>query len=474
MSPEERLIEEMVKTAERSFGFHRVASKQDRRKPNGGTDENYSTTWDDDLDFLIDHDNDVALAMKLLVAGMHDGAVVNLTRALIRKLANGEPDRIQRRLDEVSRSVNSARAKIGQQTAETAKGSPYPFITADTPLDISRKWVIKGVMALEEISSFIGAPGGAKSALLTDIAIHTAIRPEWRSYKIREPRAVVYWALERGFLVRRRIEAYRRRDEIAGSIPIAIIPHIINLLDKQCAVDIVETIKAVQDHFGMAVGLVVFDTYSKGISAGGGDEDKAKDQNIVNANMRRVLEMIPIHISGIGHTGKDESRGERGSNAHLADVDMQAVVNGNDTIRTATVTKANDQDTGPLTSYSLERIELGLDPEDGDVISTFIVDDTPLPDFAAAKKGRPPKQALVAFNMLQKCITESGTSEYIRGGATKMVATVDMWKRYFQTSSVVATEDKKSFDTAFRRAADRLQADGFIEVWGGKVWIVRE
>ena len=39
---------------------------------------------------------------------------------------------------------------------------------------------------------------------------------------------------------------------------------------------------------GMPIGLAVFDTFAKLIAAAGGDENQAKDQGMVFANMQRV------------------------------------------------------------------------------------------------------------------------------------------------------------------------------------------
>jgi hypothetical protein len=91
----------------------------------------------------------------------------------------------------------------------------------------------------------------------------------------------------------------------------------------------------------------------------------------VQANLRWVLDKINIHIAGIGHTGKDESKGERGSNARLADVDVVVQITG-DTVKTVTVKKGNDQPEGVITGFQLEPFELGTD-EDGDPVRTFIV-----------------------------------------------------------------------------------------------------
>jgi RecA-family ATPase len=211
----------------------------------------------------------------------------------------------------------------------------------------SKPWIFKNVMARAESSSWYGAPGGGKSSLLTDIAVNAAAARDWRGYLSKDRCGVVYFALERGDLVKRRLAAYKRRDNLTG-LPIAVAGQIIDLLNKNCVEVILRAIADAEQKFGVGVGLAIIDSYSKGIAAGGGDEDRAKDQNLVAANLRRVIDRIGIHIAGIGHPGKDETRGERGSNARLADVDLQVHVTGNASIKTATITKANDQPLGIL------------------------------------------------------------------------------------------------------------------------------
>jgi hypothetical protein len=109
----------------------------------------------------------------------------------------------------------------------------------------------------------------------------------------------------------------------------------------------------------------IFDTFAKLIAFGGGDEDKAKDQGAVFANIQLIKNEIDAHIALIGHTGKDEKRGSRGSNAILGDVDLMINITG-DGIKTAKITKANDGPEGLLFSFKSEVHELGID-EDGDV-----------------------------------------------------------------------------------------------------------
>jgi hypothetical protein len=272
-----------------------------------------------------------------------------------------------------TRSTESSIA--GRDKADTAAlpaptSLPLKFfdeLQTVTPKD----WLIKNVLASGETSAWIGRPGAGKSALLTDIAIHLGACDTWRGYRIKRTRTgVVYFALERADLVGRRLVAHRMRDGIANA-PIALVGCVIDLLSKDCASVMVDTIRRTEDHYGCGVGLAIIDTYAKGIAAGGGDENSARDQNRALVNLRRLIEQTGVHVATIGHTGKDESKGERGSNAKIADVDMQVTITGDQT-KCAEITKGNDVQLGDLTAFALEPFEFGAD-DDGDPYRTHIV-----------------------------------------------------------------------------------------------------
>src|SRR5262249_39418387 len=150
----------------------------------------------------------------------------------------------------------------------------------------------------------------------------------WRGYRFKERCAILYLALERADLVKRRLIAHLRRNNLPHNLPIVVCGRVIDLMNRNCVDLILGAIKRTEEHLGCPVGLVIIDTYAKGIAAGGGDENSAKDQNIVLANLRRVIDQVPVHIASIGHTGKDENRGERGSNAKVGDADLQVQISG--------------------------------------------------------------------------------------------------------------------------------------------------
>ena len=108
-----------------------------------------------------------------------------------------------------------------------------------------------------------------------------------------------------------------------------VVSATIDMMTPNCTTDFLDTIEAVEKSSGEQVIMIVVDTTAKAIAAGGGEENAAKDKNILRANARRVLDVLPrLHIMLVSHTGKDVEKGERGSNAGLGDDDMFVMLNG--------------------------------------------------------------------------------------------------------------------------------------------------
>jgi hypothetical protein len=335
-----------------------------------------------------------------------------------------------------------------------------------------KPWLIKNVIARGECSSWIAPPGKGKSALLTDIFVHGAHGLDWRSYRTRAKFGGIYFALERADLVKRRMTAHRLRDSLPADLPIAIVGQVIDLMNRKCVGNIVDVIKRVEDRFGCNVGLICFDTWAKAIAAGGGDESGAKDQNTALANLRRVLDRVPnIHIAKNGHTGKDEGRGERGSNAKLADVDLQVQITG-DTTRSAITKKANDQPEGLMTSFRLEPYNFDLD-EDGDQFRTFIVSREDIPN-VAAQTGRLSDRQQLALEALAEAVLNLGVDPPASTRFPTGIKTVtfDQWRDELYRRDVI-DQTNPNARARFKELRDALAVKRIIGTLDGLVWLVR-
>jgi hypothetical protein len=339
-----------------------------------------------------------------------------------------------------------------------------------------KRWILKGLLALGETSALIGPPGAGKSALQTEIAIHCAAQRDWRGHKAKAACGVVIFALERADLYRRRLQAYRMRDELQG-LPIAVAGTVIDLLNPNCVDIIVSTVREAERIFECDTGLLIFDTYAKGIAANGGDEDKARDQNRAAANLRNVQAQINVHIALVGHTGKQEDRGARGSNAHLGDVDVMVQISG-EAIKIAEVTKANDQPERVLAEFKMQVIETGRD-DDGDPVTTSIV--TAGDGTAPTSTGQPKKDKITlppvpkaALHALHECVADIDTPPPADPHVPKGVAgtTMDLWRDRLLKLAII--NPKANYREQFKRIRVALQNASAIGIWEEFVWPVRK
>jgi hypothetical protein len=255
------------------------------------------------------------------------------------------------------------RAKRAALIANARKLTSYKDFDKSVALD----FIIKNLFAKGHTSHLFGPPGSGKSALLGSAAVCLGAQPSWYGFKIKQRLATVFFPFERADLIKKRIWAQCQRDGI-DNMPIEVSDPLDDLMNDACVEQIIGTILAAEDKLGIEVGLGVFDTVNKGIARGGGDEDKAKDQNRAWGNLRRVHDGIArfhgVHLAGVGHTGKDESRGARGSNAQKGDNDVELQIR-NGAIKSVDIAKANELPEGPLMRFRMEPYDTGLQDDEG-------------------------------------------------------------------------------------------------------------
>jgi hypothetical protein len=287
-------------------------------------------------------------------------------------------------------------------------GTAFPFTTfADACAAAAAKlWLFKYLLARGETSAWVGPPGSLKSAILIALAYALATGQDWCGKRNKGRCAVIYFALERPDLTKRRLRAYAERD---GEIdaPIAVVSRTINFMDPKVVADVIATIDAVEKRFGIPVGLIIIDTLAKAIAAGGGDEDKARDHGAVYANLARIKEQRSVHFALACHPGKNAAKGVRGSSAALGDFDIQVDITGDDT-RVATITKNNDGPEGVVGSFAAcrhsftdEKGDPMLD-EDDDPIEVWLAE--PIADETATMRPAKREWTSKALRLLKRSI----------------------------------------------------------------------
>ena len=238
--------------------------------------------------------------------------------------------------------------------------SRYDFVTGhDFSAGRPMGWIVKGVVPQGELGVIYGPPGSGKSFFALDLVMAVARGKDWCGRRVKQM-PVGYVAAEGAGGFRNRLLA----SGVTVEDPIHVLAAVPNLLTKDQVVDLGNAmLKA-------GIKVLVYDTLARG--SAGADENSAKDMGIVIANCRHLHDVTGAMVLLIHHSGKDPSKGARGSNAVLGAVDVEIEITRFDDNRTATVSKLKEAEDGSQFGFKLVTITVGMD-EDGDMISSCFV-----------------------------------------------------------------------------------------------------
>jgi hypothetical protein len=355
---------------------------------------------------------------------------------------------------------------------------PLPVeMYGDIAPQLDDQWLIDGLLPYEGEGVVFGPPGGGKTFVTLDMAMHVAAKRPWMGRAV-DGGGVIYLAAEGQAGVRRRIDAWKR-DHDCPDIPFALVPVSLDLLridgDIAKLVHVISSLSALEDWRG--VRLIVIDTLAK--TFGGGDEN-GSDMAAYIANINRAfaphgcLRLIVHHQPWTSDTKRP-----RGHSSLLGAVDAAIHVEGDSgaPARWLTVTKQKDGEDGLRIPFKLRSVEIGTNAK-GKPVTSCVVDALNPDDVLPSKPGHKLKPGeRIALLALDRVTTAHGITppadipdEAINRVRTGKVSALSAW----QAATVEALhEPDKQADTAsrtFRRVRTSLQAAGIVGIHGEYVW----
>lgn len=218
-------------------------------------------------------------------------------------------------------------------------------------------WLIKDILVDGGIATIYGESGSTKSFLAIDLAMHLATGSEWFGLEVNRGIPIIYTALEgfRGLV--KRIKGWCKKNDLSPTN--IFIDHDSLLLGEEGSVEsFINYYKANNFHSGM----IIIDTFN--MACANLEENSAKDMSSVITKAKLIAEKLNSTVLIIHHSGKDESRGMRGSSSLRASMDTIIYVkqdsNGNCEWY---LEKSKDSECGIRYGYRLETIELDIDGE---------------------------------------------------------------------------------------------------------------
>lgn len=342
---------------------------------------------------------------------------------------------------EVAREATSSKTFEFQTVVQFKDGKPV-------------SWFVKGVLPKAELIVVYGPPGSGKSFWTTDVALAISRGlEEWCGKRVKRAR-VGYVAAEGAPGFRNRLEAYCAEHQIPlEELPLFVLPAAPNLMQRDDVIALGNAILSVGK-----LDLLIVDTLAR--TTTGADENSAKDMGVVIDHCRVLHEVTGATVLLVHHSGKDASKGARGSNAILGAADTEIEISRDGERRMALVSKMKDGEDGAMFGFRLKPVTIGMD-EDGDTITSCVVEqtDTPVIVKRERKLGVNEQRVWQALLDLQNLgQTAPGVEVVIAQAAEQMVYDSESGKR-----------DNRRRDA--QRALERLRESGKITIERGAVLI---
>jgi len=255
------------------------------------------------------------------------------------------------------------------------------------------KWLVKNLLARDSLALVYGQSSVGKTFAVIDIALAVARGTgEWFGRKAKSG-GVFYIAGEGARGLVNRMKAYCQHHGVdPEEVQASFYAGALNLLDENAAEIAMETVRLLKP------SLVIIDTLATTMI--GGDESSAKDMTSYLASAKMLRRASKACVLIVHHSGKDESRGARGSSSLRAAVDTEIAITQNGDVRIMKITKQRDGIAGVEVGYQLQAVDLGMD-EDLESITSCVVTPADVPGQPAKPLGAVQSQIMdaIGFDM---------------------------------------------------------------------------
>ncbi|WP_431023310.1 AAA family ATPase [Halomonas sp. H5] len=414
--------------------------------------------WGDTFDLLTfwDHGGDRDAALRAVGAMMTTDDGRTLTEF------NQDRYRDSRRVD-----VREAFEDLGDPEEGGADGEPlddtekpkrqaFGFTPAGELVADLRpvSWLVRGYVEADSLALVYGEPGHGKSFLAIDLAASIAAGTPWHG-AVTGRGAVFYIAGEGRNGLARRLKAWEQaRETSLAGLPLYVSHRAAPLDDAASAVEVLKAVDTLAKQAGQAPALIVVDTLARCF---GGDENSATDMGAFIAHLDALRHRWRATVLVVHHSGKDSTKGARGSTALRGAVDAEYKVT-KDPIGTVTLkaTKMKDADTPEQRAFRLAPVELPLEDDDGEPVWSCVLEPTEV----AAWPPKMPRKGTHAGRVLSVLENLASFPDDEDGGENDCRIPVETIRSTLEVEGVDRRRVKEALDDLARRGFVQVEDNG--------------
>lgn len=256
------------------------------------------------------------------------------------------------------------------------KISTLPLSIGSAGFDRDLSFTLKHYLPENSLCSIYGRSGAYKSFLAVSWACHIAAGIPWAGHVV-SPGSVLYVVGEGGIGVPRRIRAWELVHYDGNRLNnVWLVNRPVFPVDPNEVREVVKAVRQMESITGQQVRFIVIDTLAR--CFGGNDENDARDMGAFIEGCDILRRETGATLLVVHHSGKDDSKGARGSSAFRASLDAEFSINreGQGGAIILTCTKMKDAEEPPATAFDLHSVELFTDG-DGDPVSSLVIHDVP-------------------------------------------------------------------------------------------------
>lgn len=240
-------------------------------------------------------------------------------------------------VEPASRTFGEALGKLLPAETPARRSKFHPYSLGEIRQLPPPTWLLPDILQDRGLGLLYGPPQTYKSFLALDLCAAVATGREGYGRPAQAPQDVLYLAGEGFRGMELRASAWEAENgasldrlRIMGAVP--------EVMSGEDAAEFLGQIEAAR----LRPRLLVIDTLSKALI--GLNENDARDVNQMVKMLEGMRDALGCSILVIHHTGKDASRGARGSSALPGGFDAMFEVDGNDANRTAQMTVVKQKD----------------------------------------------------------------------------------------------------------------------------------
>jgi len=350
-----------------------------------------------------------------------------------------------------------AKTKAQAQNNGQAEPEPFPFTwLREVEIELDSKFVIRDVVPHQALGEIYAPPGGGKTAVSIDMALHIAAGRTYRGRRT-ERQPVAYIALEGHNGINNRVAAARKHLGLDGQdIPFVLIKVRADFRVPESARRIAANVKALIAEYGGNNPVVFTDTFQAALGAGGNDCNPEHVTALIE-NVKDELIGIGCTVIVIHHTGKDAAKGSRGWSGLLGALDFELEIDRKQDARFMYLSKQRDApDELAAFCYRLHGLELGRNEYDEPVTAVVVEHLADADGTAKGNKLTPTAQA--ALNVLWTLIKSPDQSWPLHGSPGMKCTLMGVWKKACIAPGAISNcKQERDRAIKFRNAVEELQ-----------------